>query len=70
VIKALLEFKAKLIAILKKGWETIKLILADPIGFLGNLIAALKLGFQNVRVHGVDYAGAISDGVLRLRSAA
>jgi hypothetical protein len=44
VIKALLEFKAKLMAILKKGAETIKLILADPIGFVGNLIAAVKGG--------------------------
>jgi hypothetical protein len=46
VVKALLEFKAKLMAILKKGQETIQLILDDPIAFLGNLIAALKGGFQ------------------------
>ena len=46
VIKALLEFKAKLMAILKKGAETIKLIIADPLGFLGNLIAAVKGGIQ------------------------
>lgn len=44
VIKALLEFKAKLMAILRKGAETIKLILADPLGFLGNLISAVKGG--------------------------
>jgi len=32
--------------ILRKGWETIKLILADPIGFLGNLLSAIKGGIQ------------------------
>jgi uncharacterized protein YecA (UPF0149 family) len=46
VVKALTEFKNKLMAILRKGWETIKLILADPIGFLSNLISAIKAGFQ------------------------
>ena len=46
VIKALLEFKAKLMAVLRKGAETIKLIIADPLGFLGNLIAAVKGGIQ------------------------
>ncbi|HKV11212.1 MAG TPA: hypothetical protein VJ725_23930 [Thermoanaerobaculia bacterium] len=46
VIKALLEFKAKLMAILRKGMETIKLIIADPLGFLSNLIAAVKGGIQ------------------------
>ncbi len=46
VIKALLAFKDKLLALLKKGAETIQLILDDPIGFLSNLIAAVKGGFQ------------------------
>jgi hypothetical protein len=46
VIKALLEFKDKLMAILRKGAETIKLIIADPLGFLSNLIAAVKGGIQ------------------------
>lgn len=46
VVKALLEFKAKLMGILKKGQEAIQLILDDPIGFLGNLIAAVKGGFN------------------------
>lgn len=46
VVKALMEFKAKLLALLKKGAETIQLILDDPIGFLGNLIAAVKGGFN------------------------
>lgn len=44
VIKILLEFKDKLMAILRKGADTIELILADPIAFLGNLIAAIKAG--------------------------
>jgi hypothetical protein len=55
VIKALLEFKAKLMAILKKGADTIKLILNDPIGFVGNLIAAVKGGVSafagNIKKH-------------------
>jgi hypothetical protein len=46
VIKALLEFKSKLMAVLKKGADAIKQILADPIGFLGNLLAAVKMGFN------------------------
>jgi hypothetical protein len=46
VVKILTEFKAKLMALLKKGEDTIKLIIADPVGFLGNLLAAIKLGFN------------------------
>jgi len=46
VIKILTEFKAKLMALLKKGEDAIKLILADPVGFLGNLLAAIKQGFN------------------------
>jgi len=46
VIKALMEFKAKLLGLIKKGQETIQLILDDPIGFLGNLLAAVKGGFN------------------------
>jgi hypothetical protein len=46
VIKALMEFKDKLMAILRKGADTIKLIIADPLGFLSNLIAAVKGGIQ------------------------
>ncbi|APR76899.1 Hypothetical protein A7982_02246 [Minicystis rosea] len=45
VIKAILEFKEKLMAVIKKGAEVIKKILEDPIGFIGNLIGALKQGF-------------------------
>ncbi len=44
IIKALAEFKDKLMGLLRKGWETIKQIIADPIGFLGNLISAIKQG--------------------------
>src|SRR5207244_4855828 len=46
IIKVLREFKARIIAMLKKGWETIKLIVAHPIRFLGNLITAIKTGVQ------------------------
>jgi hypothetical protein len=46
IIKILAEFKDKLMAILRKGADTIKLILADPIGFLSNLIAAIKQGIS------------------------
>jgi hypothetical protein len=46
VIRMLAEFKAKLMGLLRKGAETIKLILADPLGFLGNLIAAIKGGIN------------------------
>jgi hypothetical protein len=45
VIKILTEFKNKLMSLLRKGADAIKLVLADPIGFLGNLLAAIKLGF-------------------------
>ncbi|MEP6901467.1 MAG: hypothetical protein ABJA66_06930 [Actinomycetota bacterium] len=44
VIKIILEFKDKLMALLKKAADAIELILDDPIGFLGNLIGAVKLG--------------------------
>ena len=44
VIKIILEFKDKLMALLKKAADTIDLILDDPVGFLGNLIGAIKLG--------------------------
>jgi hypothetical protein len=44
IIKIIMEFKDKLMGVLRKGWDVIKGILADPIGFLGNLIAAIKQG--------------------------
>lgn len=46
IIKILSEFKDKLMALIRKGADTIKLIIADPIGFLGNLISAIKQGIQ------------------------
>jgi hypothetical protein len=51
VIKALMEFKAKLLAIIKKGQDAIGLILDDPIGFLGNMIAVVKGGFNAFMAH-------------------
>ena len=44
VIKIIMEFKDKLMALLKKAADAIELILDDPIGFLGNLIGAVKQG--------------------------
>ena len=44
VIKIILEFKNKLMALLSKAADAIELILDDPIGFLGNLIGAIKQG--------------------------
>lgn len=44
VIKIILEFKDKLMALLRKAADAIDLILDDPIGFLGNLIGAIKAG--------------------------
>lgn len=46
VAKALMEFKDKLMAILRKGADTIDLILDNPGGFLSNLISAVKGGFS------------------------
>jgi hypothetical protein len=44
VIKALTEFKEKLMSVFKKGKDTINLILAHPIQFFKNLGAAIKKG--------------------------
>jgi len=46
VIEAIIEFKNKLMGILRKGAAALKLIIADPIGFLGNLLSAIKQGFS------------------------
>jgi hypothetical protein len=58
VIKALLEFKDKLMSILRKGMEAIKLIIADPIGFLSNLISAVAGGIRrfvaNIEKHMIE----------------
>ena len=49
VIEAIIEFKNKLMAVLRKGADAIKLILADPIAFLGHLLDAIKLGFTQFK---------------------
>jgi hypothetical protein len=58
VIKALLEFKDKLMSILRKGLAAIKLIISDPIGFLSNLISAVAGGIRkfvaNIEKHMVE----------------
>lgn len=46
VLKVLTEFKNKLMSLLRKAQSAIKLIIADPIGFLKNLLAAIKGGFM------------------------
>lgn len=46
VAKALIEFKNRLLAVLRKGADTIDLILDNPGGFLSNLLAAIKGGFS------------------------
>jgi hypothetical protein len=46
IAQLILDFKDKLVAILKKAVSVILDILADPIGFFGNLIDALKQGFS------------------------
>ena len=46
VIEVLRKFKDMLLGILREAVESIKLIIADPIGFLGNLLSAIKLGFS------------------------
>jgi hypothetical protein len=46
IIKILREFKERISSMLKAGWDTIKLIVAHPIRFLGNLITAIKTGVQ------------------------
>lgn len=51
IIKIIREFKDKLMSALRKGWAVIKGILADPIGFLGNLIAALRQGFEQFKTN-------------------
>lgn len=46
VLKVLTEFKNKIMALIRKGQETIKIIVADPIAFLKNLLAAIKGGLS------------------------
>ena len=46
VVKILRDFKERITSMLKKGRDTIMLIVGDPIGFLGNLLSAVKQGIQ------------------------
>jgi Domain of unknown function (DUF4157) len=47
VINTIIEFKNMLLDVLARAASAIDLIIADPIGFLGNLVAGVKLGVQN-----------------------
>jgi len=58
IIKAIMEFKARLSAILRKGVSAIKLIIADPLGFLSNLIDAVKGGINAFRDHITEHLKA------------
>jgi hypothetical protein len=44
IVEILRKFKERVMSMLKKGQDTIGLIVADPIGFLKNLLAAIKKG--------------------------
>ncbi len=46
VIKILIEFKERILGMLKSAEDTIDLIVADPIAFLKNLLAAIKKGLH------------------------
>ena len=47
VISTIIEMKNLLLKVLAKAVATIKVIIADPIGFLGNLVSAVGLGIKN-----------------------
>ncbi|MDQ3181001.1 MAG: hypothetical protein M3Q33_10825, partial [Acidobacteriota bacterium] len=49
IAQIILDFKDKLVAILKKAVSVILDILSDPIGFFGNLIDALRQGFSQFK---------------------
>lgn len=49
IAQIILDFKDKLVAILKKAVSVILDILSDPIGFFGNLIEALRQGFSQFK---------------------
>lgn len=46
-VKFIEELANRLKAALKKGADAVKLILKDPVGFLGNLLSAVKGGVMN-----------------------
>jgi hypothetical protein len=47
VIGKILEMKEQLSALLARAGNALDLILADPVGFLGNLVEGVKLGLNN-----------------------
>ena len=49
IIKILADFKDKLMSLIRKGMATIKLIIADPIGFLGNLSRRSRQGYPAIQ---------------------
>ena len=55
IVKALKEFKERLLGVLKKGANAVQIILDDPIQFLKYLLSAIKLGFtqfaDNITTH-------------------
>jgi len=58
VVQAIREFKDRLVAVFKKGVDTIMLIVKHPIRFLGHLLGALKLGFNRFVDHIWDHLKA------------
>lgn len=47
VIETILSLKDMLLNVLAQAGDAIELIIADPIGFLGNLVSGVKQGFMN-----------------------
>jgi hypothetical protein len=58
----LIEFKDRIMDILKKGWDTIMLIVRHPIRFLENLIDAIKQGTEQFANAGMTY---LEEGVMK-----
>jgi len=58
VLQAIKEFKDRMVAVFKKGLDTIMLIVKAPIRFLGHLLDALKLGFNQFVDHIWDHLKA------------
>jgi hypothetical protein len=44
VVRAIAEFRYRMVAVFRKGLATVNLIVAHPIVFLGNLLSAVKKG--------------------------
>ena len=58
VINAIREFKDRMVAVFKKGLDTIMLIVKHPIRFLGYLLDAVKKGFGQFVDHIWDHLKA------------